>query len=103
MKRVLLVSWLITLGSWSSQAATSAESASTLSEPNPDNTQGVIEPSPEATLAVDKSPSDQAIEPGTEIPDSSELKKRDLGDAFKIFRPSEAISADNAVPFPIDI
>jgi hypothetical protein len=54
-------------------------------------------------LAVDKSPSDQAIEPGAEIADSSELKKRALGDAFKIFRPSEAISADNAVPFPIDI
>lgn len=61
MKRALLVSWLITLGSWSSQAATSAESASTLSEPNPDNTQGVIEPSPATTLAVDKSPSDQVL------------------------------------------
>ena len=28
---------------------------------------------------------------------------RTLGDAFKNFRPSEEISADNPVPFPVDI
>lgn len=40
----------------------------------------------------------------TEIhPDANNSKSRDLGEAFKNFRPSEEISADNAVPFPVDI
>ena len=34
---------------------------------------------------------------------SDNLKTRDLGEAFRNFRPSEEISADNAVPFPVDI
>ena len=37
------------------------------------------------------------------VPEAERLKKRDLGDAFRRFVPSEAISADNAVPFPVDI
>ena len=36
-------------------------------------------------------------------PDAAQLKTRGLGAAFEKFNPSEAISADNAVPFPIDI
>ncbi len=36
-------------------------------------------------------------------PDSDNLKDRSLGDAFRNFRPSEEISADNAVAFPVDI
>lgn len=36
-------------------------------------------------------------------PQAENLKNRDLGAAFKTFRPSEEISADNAVPFPVDI
>tara|TARA_E500000331_G_scaffold298311_2_gene298060 strand:- start:4609 stop:4893 length:285 start_codon:yes stop_codon:yes gene_type:complete len=36
-------------------------------------------------------------------PEADRLKERDLGDAFRRFVPSEAISADNAVPFPVDI
>lgn len=36
-------------------------------------------------------------------PPSSNLRSRDFGDAFKNFRPSEEISADNAVTFPVDI
>ncbi len=31
------------------------------------------------------------------------LKSTDPGAAFRSFRPSEEISADNAVPFPVDI
>lgn len=31
------------------------------------------------------------------------LRSRELGAAFKNFRPSEEISADNAVAFPVDI
>ncbi len=34
---------------------------------------------------------------------SESLKNRALGDAFRSFEPSEEISADNAVPFPVDI
>ena len=37
------------------------------------------------------------------VPKADRLKKQDLGDAFRRFVPSEAISADNAVPFPVDI
>jgi hypothetical protein len=36
-------------------------------------------------------------------PKAAQLKTRGLGAAFEKFNPSEAISADNAVPFPIDI
>ena len=36
-------------------------------------------------------------------PNAAQLKSRGLGAAFEKFNPSEAISADNAVPFPIDI
>ena len=36
-------------------------------------------------------------------PDSGNLRDRSLGDAFRNFRPSEEISADNAVAFPVDI
>ena len=36
-------------------------------------------------------------------PAAANLRNRKLGDAFKNFRPSEEISADNAVAFPVDI
>lgn len=36
-------------------------------------------------------------------PEAGNLRSRDLGDSFKNFRPSEEISADNAVSFPVDI
>jgi len=36
-------------------------------------------------------------------PNAAQLKTRGLGAAFEKFNPSEAISADNTVPFPIDI
>ena len=55
--------------------------------------------------AIDDSQEQQ--KPGTEQneqkPQAENLKNRDLGAAFRSFRPSEEISADNAVPFPVDI
>ena len=54
------------------------------------------EPTPEKDIQA-------AAKVEVELPDAKELRKRNLGVAFKIFKPSEAISADNAVPFPIDI
>jgi hypothetical protein len=36
-------------------------------------------------------------------PESERLKNRSVGAALGRFRPSEEISADNAVPFPVDI
>ncbi len=51
-------------------------------------------------VAADTKRSDAAPEVAPEV---GNLKKRDLSDAFKNFRPSEEISADNAVSFPVDI
>ncbi len=38
-----------------------------------------------------------------QVPDSSRLKRRELGTSLDRFIPSEEISTDNAVPFPVDI
>ena len=53
-------------------------------------------------------PTDQSEEqtsdrPAKPTPQSGNLRARDIGDAFKNFQPSEEISADNAVTFPVDI
>ena len=40
---------------------------------------------------------------GGSLPEASQLRQRELGDAFRNFKPSEEISADNAVSFPVDI
>lgn len=37
------------------------------------------------------------------VPQGNNLRARNIGDAFKNFQPSEEISADNAVTFPVDI
>ena len=39
----------------------------------------------------------------TEGPAAENLRNRQIGDAFRNFRPSEEITADNAVGFPVDI
>ena len=44
--------------------------------------------------------SEQSSKP---VPQGGNLRTRDIGDAFKNFQPSEEISADNAVTFPVDI
>ena len=43
------------------------------------------------------------IETQPEAPASEKLRNREIGDAFRNFRPSEEITADNAVGFPVDI
>ena len=48
-------------------------------------------------------PKEPEAEKNEQQPQAENLKNRDLGAAFESFQPSEEISADNAVPFPIDI
>jgi len=43
------------------------------------------------------------LEAESEVPAPEKLRNREIGDAFKNFRPSEEITADNAVGFPVDI
>lgn len=67
------------------------------SEPTP----GTDEPNKESTIEIeDEQREDENL---SKEPSADELRNRDLGDAFKNFRPSEEISADNAVGFPVDI
>ena len=57
------------------------------------------------SIAIDESAEQEktAAEQIEQQPQAENLKNRDLGAAFRSFQPSEEISADNAVPFPIDI
>lgn len=62
----------------------------------------------EAIFDDDIEPADVSGEQITEqssdpTPLSDNLRARDIGDAFINFQPSEEISADNAVTFPVDI
>lgn len=62
-------------------------------------------------LAAEEAPDRQEDEQKTETsaseetpaPQAGNLRNRELGDAFRNFQPSEEISADNAVSFPVDI
>lgn len=54
----------------------------------------------EPTDQSEEQTSEQSAKP---TPQSGNLRARDIGDAFKNFQPSEEISADNAVTFPVDI
>ena len=58
------------------------------------------DPSP-PSAQVEQPQSDAKTPPPA--PNAAQLKTRGLGAAFEKFNPSEAISADNAVPFPVDI
>jgi len=53
--------------------------------------------------AADAAAEDADEESPAAAPSAETLKERKLGDAFRRFQPSEEISADNAVPFPVDI
>lgn len=46
---------------------------------------------------------DSEEEATSSLPAAEQLRQRQLSDAFKNFKPSEEISADNAVSFPVDI
>lgn len=72
---------ILTLALFSAQPIWSAEAPEAEETTKEDAATGVAEPAPEA----------------------DKLRSRDLGEAFSNFRPSEEISADNAVPFPVDI
>jgi hypothetical protein len=60
---------------------------------------------PESNADLQTSPEDVPNNTQSEAPapQAERLKSRSLGLGFEKFNPSEAISADNAVPFPIDI
>ena len=72
-------------------------------------TQGPTATPAPATAGAPSPPSAQMEQPQSDAkaprpaPNAAQLKTRGLGAAFEKFNPSEAISADNAVPFPIDI
>ena len=53
--------------------------------------------------AVETEQSQPQSESELEAPAPEQLRNRELGEAFRNFRPSEEITADNAVSFPIDI
>lgn len=59
--------------------------------------------SAEAPEAEETTKEDAATGVAEPAPEADKLRSRDLGEAFSNFRPSEEISADNAVPFPVDI
>lgn len=58
---------------------------------------------------VEAEQNNETIQPEVEQPDTEkqpspeQLRARKIGAAFKNFKPSEEISADNAVSFPVDI
>lgn len=58
------------------------------------------EPETETAEQTEQSTSEDA---STEVRPDTDLRARTLGEAFKNFTPSEEISADNAVSFPVDI
>lgn len=73
------------------------------SVPSPDSS-GQINPTSDKDIepadVSEEQTSEQSSKP---TPQGDNLRTRDIGDAFKNFQPSEAISADNAVTFPVDI
>ena len=59
-----------------------------------------IEP---VNVSKEQTPEESSKQLSKPAPQSGNLRARDIGDAFKNFQPSEEISADNAVTFPVDI
>ena len=53
-----------------------------------------------STATTSEATAEEEAEPA---PEAGNLRARELGDAFRNFQPSEEISADNAVSFPVDI
>jgi hypothetical protein len=56
-----------------------------------------------ADVPKEQTPEESSKQLSKPAPQSGNLRARDIGDAFKNFQPSEEISADNAVTFPVDI
>ena len=80
---------VFSLGATESNADGVSESTRSTEQPDTDEEQNKI---PESNQISKTGP-----------PQAENLKNRELGAAFRRFRPSEAISTDNAVPFPVDI
>ena len=67
-------------------------------------TAGETEDPEDSQVTVEETEPEVSQEPAVlPVPSADNLRTPDLGDALKNFRPSEEISADNAVPFPVDI
>ena len=88
---------LLTLSSLMVEAAEQGTEQGTTAASTPATSDGPSPPSAEM-----EQPQSNAKTPRP-APNAAQLKSRGLGAAFEKFNPSEAISADNAVPFPIDI
>ena len=93
----LMLCTLLTLSSLMVEAAEQGTAQGPTATPAP-TTAG----DPSAPSAQMEQPQSGAKTPPP-APNAAQLKTRGLGAAFEKFNPSEAISADNAVPFPIDI
>ena len=62
------------------------------------------DPPPQDSTETDSAPVVEDALPAENLPESAgTLRERKLSEAFEKFVPSETISADNAVPFPVDI
>lgn len=62
-----------------------------------------VEPSGDNQEQADEATDTKTESEAGEQPDSESLRNREISEAFERFKPSEEISADNAVPFPTDI
>ena len=82
-------------------AEASAPAASTV--PESSITEAAAKSDAEPPAETDDSDSQSAAAKPTDTLGGSGLKNRQLGDIFEQFVPTETISADNAVPFPVDI
>ncbi len=88
----------VLLFSFSSMAEQGTAKESPGAEPGSENG----EPIPKGEQQANEEP---PVQEGSlaKTPRGENLKNRDLGAAFRTFRPSEEISADNAVAYPVDI
>ncbi|MGB0692224.1 MAG: hypothetical protein ACPGPD_05905 [Pseudomonadales bacterium] len=99
MSRLLLLTILAAFGSLAPFAlAAPAETAAVAR----DNEQTVTDTDRQPNAESDAGQAAEEKATGS-LPEAGQLRQRDLGDAFRNFKPSEEISADNAVSFPVDI
>ena len=98
MKRILIVLLAALAGQASMLQAAPAEAAASAERTEAGTDQPGSEPA-----AADRTSGTPADAAAGSLPEASQLLQRALGDAFRNFKPSEEISADNAVSFPVDI
>lgn len=95
LTRLIMLMNLVLIAPLRAQETPNAEAGT-----NADNAEQVSE----ATDAGDSQKAPNGVN-ATDVnaPEAANLRNRALGDAFENFQPSEDISADNAVKFPVDI